>query len=68
MKQVIRFVLLVLTIVWAAPPAEAAHYADRRVSTQNDLVTPAENRSYGYDNNGRLLTSTGPWGNGGAQA
>jgi hypothetical protein len=27
-----------------------------------------ENRSFTYDGNGRLLTSTGPWGTGGAQA
>jgi RHS repeat-associated protein len=34
----------------------------------SDGAGQVENRSFTYDGNGRLLTSTGPWGTGGAQA
>ena len=35
-----------------------------KVNAITDSINAAENRSFGYDPNGRLLTSTGPWGSG----
>jgi RHS repeat-associated protein len=36
----------------------------RKVDTVTDTDNAAENRDYGYDPNGRLITAAGPWGSG----